>query len=68
MPIKPKLRPIGQEVITTKELHFREAIIPEGTITSVLEVKVGEDYKVSYKILYRGHYLWVKAADIKTFK
>ena len=71
MPIKPKVRPIGQPVALTTEQEFEDKIYPIGTRLVVRDYRIGSDYKVSYKIgvvnkLGDQVYYWVKAADIKT--
>ena len=73
MPIKPKIRPIGQPVKLVTEQEFEGKVFPVGTRSVVEDYRIESNYKVSYKIILVNKMgsrigYWVMAADIKARK
>ena len=71
MPLKPKTRPVGQQVVAVNQLEFSDGlVIPIGTKLVIEGFAVGVDYKVSYKFKWgdkagNPKIYWVKSTDIK---
>ena len=58
----PKIRPIGQQVVTTKQIRANMGLsIPTGTCTTIQGYHQGK-----YKIEYRKVFVWVIPSDIET--
>ena len=71
MPLKPKTRPVGQQVVAAHIIHTKtppKMTIPEGTNLTIEGIDIGADSKVRYKIQYNKMFVWVFAADLKTRK
>ena len=69
MPLHPKVRPIGQEVVTVGPIKSYKGSIPIGSYATIESINIDRSSsKVQYKICCHGIYVWVKAADIKTPK
>ena len=58
----PKIRPIGQQVITTKQIRANKGLsIPTETCTTIQGYCQGK-----YKIEYRKVFAWVTPTDIRS--
>ena len=65
MPLKPKVRPMGQHVVLVNSVRSSRGPIPVGRETTIEGIHIDENSRVHYKIEYQRTYVWVVAADLK---
>jgi hypothetical protein len=59
----PDLRPIGQQVVVTRDYKIGTKLIPGGIFTQIEGVQLDP---LMYKIVYRRNYFWVTPDALET--